>query len=769
MATNDCTKERLSTGCNKKRTKTINRSLENSVKKHQDAYRDFVNATIEEVASQFVQPSDEGLEPPSQIGASTWTSIEKEIFFQKLPLLGRDNTKEIAAAIGSKSEFEVHQYILLLSEGVVEGNLTHDLDAHLATNIPAASEISGECEAVLEVAADVLSRAQLQLEKEREKKKYGDHWLLTDEVAEEIEKAFVAAHMPRDIGHDTLKGAEEGEIETLPVPAAGLLNLPKWLEISKHFMWQSQEGSENWTDFVTSEDHTPSMYNTAFQDFHNLTVSLTRRLIQATIFQTQCRLRAKDRKRPSAKVYFADVRAAARVLGVKTDRKRFWGTMPRRHGINVYVRKDKRAKKESIESSPGRPHYRRLYHMSYDEVEAALGVGSKEDALPDEDASETVEDDSGLLDTYDDSDVWTEVSIDSNDLQAQVGEIDSDDDAPDYGTFQPSDHEGSSQTHRARRMGTRNDTRTLEKQLDIQADTFDRQSSAIEEAQLWSLLGLAQPTQIKHEDKNVLTTLPMKRKTKSELHDWRDGISYEAEWERDTGLASQSEFLAMQNRGLAARKKRKLSIPAHLSVKIRLTRRSKSDSPSVRSDSPSKVGADSEDDINPSPARAVGPADYETIRWSPTGTNAAQHNDPLTEPRHSKHASVSESPAANRDQVASPQSTKSFERRSSSVATQALLAQLSGLRTTTPAPVRSESLAQSTHEKAETPHSDTDEEMVDASEASSDSDIDVSRAIPVLPKRTDPDTDSDGQEEGWMADIRRKEREAQGKDKVKKS
>lgn len=772
MATNDRTKERLSTGGNKKRTKTTNKSLEKAVKQHQDAYRDFVNATIEEVASRLVQPSDRGAEPPSQIGASTWTSTEKEVFFQKLPLLGRDNIREIAAAVGSKSEFEVHQYILLLSEGAVEGTLTHDLDALLATNIPAASEISGECEAVLEVAADVLSQEQLKLEKKREKKKYGDHWLLTDEVADELEEAFVAAHKPREVGADTLKGEEEAETVTLPVPAAGLLNLPKWLNISKHFMWQSQEGSENWTDFVTSEDDTPSMYNTAFQDFHNLTVSLTRRLIQATIFQTQCRMRAKDRHRPKALVYSADVRAAARVLGLKTDRKRFWGTMPRRHGINVYVRTDRRTQKASIESSPARLHSGRMYHMSYDEVEAELGVVSKENVLPDE---ETVEDDSVLLDTYDDSDVWTEVSIDSNDSQPQVGEIDSDDDAPDDGTFQPSDHEGSPQTHRARRPDMRTNARTLEKQLDIQTNTFDRQSSAIEEAHLWSLLGLASPTQIKEEDKNFLTTIPMKRKTKSELHDWRDSMSYEAEWERDAGLASRSEFLAMHNRGLAARKKRKLSVPAHLSVRTRSTRRNKSGTPYIRSNSPSEVGADSEDDINPSPARAVVPASYETIRWSPTGTKTADQNNLLTDPRHSEHASVTKSPAVHRDQrahtssVVSPQSAKSFGRRSSSVAAQALLAQISRRRTSTPGPVCSASLARSTHELAEPTHSDTDEEMVDASEASSDSDIDVSRAIPVLPKRPDSDTDSDGQEEGWLADVRRKEREARRKARARQS
>ena len=177
----------------------------------------------------------------------------------------------------------------------------------------------------MEEFADGLAHYQLKGDQKREKKRHGDYWLLTGDVAAEIEASLEARNKESERSKEETQDPEEikesdrqeedNKLDNdFKVPAAELLNLPSWLRLSELFMYHSPESEENWTNFISKTDETPSMYHTAFQDFHNLTISITRRLVQASIFQAMSRLRARDRDQPTAVVNSTDVRTVADMM-----------------------------------------------------------------------------------------------------------------------------------------------------------------------------------------------------------------------------------------------------------------------------------------------------------------------------------------------------------------------------------------------------------------------------------------------------------------------
>ena len=758
---------------------SIPRAHKKTIIKHKDAYRKIYNRVVEEAAGQGFVYDDATFEPSSQIGASAWTSLEKELFFHNLSRLGRDNIKGLANTIGSKSEMEVHQYIQMLSDGVIEGGITHGLDGHLTTEVPAASEVSGACEALLEAAADELAKDQLAMERRRESKKHGDHWLLTEEVAAQVEEQYndIAGGQEvaeKQIGdHDAGEDADTKDTkdETLSVPAAELLNLPVWLELSEYLMWQSQDGVDNWTNYTTTDDETPSMYHTAFQDFHNLTVSVTRRLLQASIFQAQSRIRARDRDVPSATLYPADIRAAGRILGMREDRCKFWGTMPRRHGIKVYVRKKKSKKtKEQTHDKQAKEHrIKNLYHMPYDEVEAELGVAemtAKEGV--DEDAISTVEDDLGPSSIYDDSDMWTEVSFSGGD-----GDEDSDNELEDR-TFHADDEDMPADSSHTGRLD-------IEKQLNSQAEAFDQQSSAIEEARLWGMFELAPPVEIKDEDIPLSGALGSKRKPRYEHKDWRGATEYQAEWERPTGQARTEEFAIMQQRGEAGRKRRRLQRDQGVPRRRRLN--------TGRKDIRGVYESTDEDEEVHIP-RAPSPVEYHTVAWSAGHQDATKRQE--SEPRSHENTVDAKmmdatSPASQRGEHSQPSreltigemiangmfpAQRSRERsRSAHARSTASTPHPRSATDSAPPSASAKGSSASHHSRSREGDAmsgaDDDVKMEDESDAQSESSDEIDLWLPSKPaqksaqktvRKVTPDTETDGEEDGPMAHVRRKTR-----------
>jgi RNA polymerase I-specific transcription initiation factor RRN5 len=86
---------------------------------YSDEYRMLLNENIEDAATGVLEEDFPPLNA-SQIGSSFWTVADKDIFFSALARLGRDDIRGISARVGTKSEVEVHEYILLLNQGLGE-------------------------------------------------------------------------------------------------------------------------------------------------------------------------------------------------------------------------------------------------------------------------------------------------------------------------------------------------------------------------------------------------------------------------------------------------------------------------------------------------------------------------------------------------------------------------------------------------------------------------------------------------------------------------
>ena len=145
------------------------------------------NEEVKDAAARLAV-DDTFTQTQTQIGASIWTPKEKSLYFAALQRLGKDDLPGIARAVGTKSIPEVRHVSLLLEDAVTsQGGAKVTL-----LDIPAAAEVASECADRLELAADALASYQERFETKREQERYGEYWLITPEIAEEIE----AAHGP---------------------------------------------------------------------------------------------------------------------------------------------------------------------------------------------------------------------------------------------------------------------------------------------------------------------------------------------------------------------------------------------------------------------------------------------------------------------------------------------------------------------------------------------------------------------------------------------
>ncbi|KUM62057.1 hypothetical protein ACN42_g5052 [Penicillium freii] len=253
----------------------------------------------------------------SQHGSMVWTPTEKEVFFNALDRKGKSGIKEIAAAVGTKSELEVMEYIRFLHKALAA---QYASDVHLErmpvlSDVAAATELSQECCGLLEEYADVLSLKESLVEARAGKQQHGDNWILTQPSAQAL----------ADGDNDGVRGALR--------LAADFLNLPYCIRLS-YVLFMNFGGSQaenNWwnlakrKDVITAYGHTPSMTADTAVDFYSLAVSVTRRLVQSSLFFAMSRLRSSNRSGNDRKGYVRtqDVRAAIEVLNMKHRRPNF--------------------------------------------------------------------------------------------------------------------------------------------------------------------------------------------------------------------------------------------------------------------------------------------------------------------------------------------------------------------------------------------------------------------------------------------------------------
>ncbi|OAQ63202.1 Homeodomain-like protein [Pochonia chlamydosporia 170] len=313
-------------------------------------YIDLLNRDIDDAAHRVCLDETVDL-PGSQLGLTTWSAVEKQQFFESLSRLGRYDLPGIAARIGTKSEIEVKQYIHLLhttQERRADFNRRSYLES---AEYPAAVEISQQCCHAQEEVADAISVRQERSEQQREAKKWGGNWDITPSIARRL----------------TRRGEEGVSTSESTLRFAQLFHLSNWLKLSERVFMNSSIPGSNWNNI---DDRHPSMWATALDDFHSLAVSVTRRLVQSTLFISMSRIRAKKELIPTTReiVRAKDVEAAVASLGMMHNSNNLWIKAARRLRLDVYEEPPDRDD-EDIEEEP----------MDYEEVEAALSGDTNAD------------------------------------------------------------------------------------------------------------------------------------------------------------------------------------------------------------------------------------------------------------------------------------------------------------------------------------------------------------------------------------------------------
>ena len=461
------------------------------------AYHELLQITVQEINSGSVEAGDAGLEP-SQVGLTCWSPEEKAKLFKMLSRCGKDDLKAIAEAIGSKSEPEVHVYLQLLQQKTDLQYLQGD-DSRIVdfADLPASFEISEACSGVLGAATDAILAKEQELDEEQERQVFGDFWLL-DAPLVKLLKDSAADDGPSIIPseHPQLQHALE------------LLDLEKWLHLSSRIFMNPCDLTNNWRSYV-DKGETPSIYASAFHEFHNLVVTVTKRLVSSAIFFAKSRLRTTKTKKHGHQNYVRqeDVLAAVDVLGMELDAIKFWHGAARRCGLDVY---------EGVMARKCVGKY------SYEEVEAIL-------MQPECMASSVPRSTSGELASLSDGEASSTEVTDSE-----------------------SDDDGISDAN-----GTHEDEET---RISRSAEALDLQASREEEQRLWNLFPqiLKRPPQ-DESDHDLSKRQRLSSVLRNTASNWRDCVDYQRPWQRYSSPVPTASFA--RNRKVHRRK----PIPEHSS------------------------------------------------------------------------------------------------------------------------------------------------------------------------------------------------------------
>lgn len=436
------------------------------------AYLAILNEDIEHAVAQYVphgrETKDERMSlPSSQIGMVTWTSMEKERFFEALGRLGRDDTPGIARRVRTKGEIEVRQYLMLLQDGLAQRQRRNELDPLELADFPAAVELSHECCEALDEVADSLALRQENFEQTAEQHKHGADWLVTQEKCED----------------DARDEAVEGDL----VPSS-VLNAPRWLQMSERLFMNGTTEESNWQSI---DGDYPSIRHATLNDFYSVALTLTRRLVTATMFIASSRIRVESGYNPDIKseVRRKDVRAAALSLGLRTEKQQVLAGSARRLGLHVYEVPPKPSEEEDGATM-----------MPYDAVEHALGMGGRRNMSRIRRQVQRIELSSDDEAPPRHAPAHREIETDS---------ADSDDDPPSDEEYDESEDEDEDVRAEADEImlystvdqpQTKRDRETLfrrikaERQQESYADAVDAQATYQEERRMWEMLG-RNPTQ----------------------------------------------------------------------------------------------------------------------------------------------------------------------------------------------------------------------------------------------------------------------------------
>ncbi|KAL8707030.1 MAG: hypothetical protein Q9225_007871 [Loekoesia sp. 1 TL-2023] len=355
-------------------------------------------------------------------------------------------------------------------------------------HIPAAVEISDECCNSLEQAADALAALQQRHEEQFEKQKHADLWRLDQKTAQWADRS--------------LSEGEEGRMEICRrLPAAEILDLNQFLKLSTNVFMNSSEPDSNYRSYV-SRSEKPSILYTAFADLYSLVLSVTKRLIQSSLFFAMSRLRATQSSYYSHKraVKQADVLTALKVVGMKENAREFWVKVPRRCRLIIHDQKNATNSGEA---------------MDYNEVEKVLAqaksaVGKRSVQANSSEAENASPKHHG------------ESSSDSESESQSIASSSSDINTSDG---------SSSQSGRTTKSPTSGEI--FARRTDIYLKHIDQKASRKEELRLWQILDKDPPDDISIQKPSSikLRNPGPYRKNRDDMDDWRGWVDFRPEWE----------------------------------------------------------------------------------------------------------------------------------------------------------------------------------------------------------------------------------------------
>ena len=342
-----------------------------------DRYTQILNSTIQGYLAHAIYPSggedggtarlDSAPLGASYVLGSYWTSDEKQQFFNHLATKGRHDLPGISEGIGTKSIVEVRAYLKALEEGLRDVKLyvrrleaqdggeqiereegegvaqgSEEVALVRYEDIPAAVEISGELEVLMEKHAEKLEKEMLEDEVKREKEKWGGgRWLVGFAEAEKMDEFWAENSKDRNIDQSVPS----------PPPGTELFKTHSLLRLSQAFFMLPKPFPNNPLSAINGDGGAPAIRLTTLLDLHNLALSMTQKLVQASIFIAKNRMQSSllsEKLVPSVRV--SDVRVAARVMGLgEADKKGFWVEWVRRSGVGVRDRRGKEMEPEHVE------------------------------------------------------------------------------------------------------------------------------------------------------------------------------------------------------------------------------------------------------------------------------------------------------------------------------------------------------------------------------------------------------------------------------------
>ncbi|KAF5676445.1 RNA polymerase I-specific transcription initiation factor rrn5 [Fusarium heterosporum] len=454
-------------------------------------YLDLLNKDIEDAAQRVCFTlGDEDTLYPSQIGLTYWSIPEKKLFFEAIARLGQTDLPGIASRIGTKSGIEVNHYLDILQRARLLRQREVRRPAIEFSEIPAAVELSQQCCHALDEAADAISVRQERKEEQREEGKWGECWDITPKIARQLDNG------------ESITGSQD-----LHFPR--LFNLHNWLKLSERIFMNSSIPSENWDSI---DNRPPSIWATTFEDFHSLAVSITKRLVQTTIFLSMSRIKAKKELIPTTReiIRAQDVEAAVSSLGMGHNSRQFWSGCARRLRLEVH------------EEPPDRDEEGEYEALSYEQVESLL-------SRSDEDTDSVAELQADLEEVANSS----ENEALSSDFEEPPTLSDEEGIAIEREANEVLQFSAADFPETYRKKETLKNRIAAERRQEQYAEERDQYTSWQAEAEMWGLLQkkprielpkMPEPGPLQRSTMDVESIFPIGR-------DWRSKTRYRSEWE----------------------------------------------------------------------------------------------------------------------------------------------------------------------------------------------------------------------------------------------